>query len=616
MKTNKQKNLYWLIGLLIVVAFSAVMAYQVRSDFGKVEVTYAKIPVPDGHVITARLYRPKYATEQNKLPGVVTIHGGNNDKDTQAPASIELSRRGFVVLAMDMDGHGDNTAGLDMAVYGSGGLLGGDYAFDYLKNLPFVDETRVGATGHSMGGSESLKIAIARPEHKAVAPQDSCSAIDLSKMNNYICFLAGWEYSSSSNIDRKDNYYIDPVFYEGYGFTEPIEYDRLYGSFEDNTAFMISITRTTHPGQPPSHQMITKLLDWMRYALKDGKVDENWIQSSRHIYTYNDVFMGLALLAALGSLVPLTNLLLTIPFFTPVATPLPKGHVAKPKEWWKMALLNAFIAGITYPFLTQFGMWGPLAMKFLQAFPFLKLIIPNGFLTWYLGNALIFAILFFSWYGKKSKENKVTMYDMGVSYEQKKTKFDWGILGKTLLLGVLLVSWLYILVSISQSTLGVEFRVEWGTLKKFATIGRFKYFLIALIPTLIFMLLNMGLFFFGQARQKEYETDKKTQVIWWLKNCVASLPFLALILAFQYIPSMIFNKTLGWNLIGFTEWIKPIGGAEWMYTLSLFYVIPLFIVLIYLLTWFFRRTGKIYLGSLTIALIVAWILSVGHATLK
>ena len=56
MKPKIKKNLYWLIGLLIVVAFAVVMAYQVRSDFGKVEVSYVKISTKEGKYVTALLY--------------------------------------------------------------------------------------------------------------------------------------------------------------------------------------------------------------------------------------------------------------------------------------------------------------------------------------------------------------------------------------------------------------------------------------------------------------------------------------------------------------------------------------------------------------------------------
>jgi uncharacterized protein len=617
MKPTIKKSVNWLIALVLVVAFAAVMAFEVRSDFGKTEVTFVKIPAPDGHFVTARLYRPTYATAENKLPAVVDMHGGNNDKDTQAPAAIELSRRGFVVLAVDMDGHGDNTGVFDPAVMSSGGsVLGVDSAFDFVQKLPYVNAARVGLTGHSLGGMMSTGTALIRPDHWAVVPQDACQQTDLTKVHNYMCIKAAWE--SEPTTGRADAAFLTPAFYKDlYGYEQPIEANQVYGDFADGTAFEIAMIPVTHPGMPPSNQMVTTLVDWMRRSLMEGKMDEHWIPADQHIYVWYDIFMGLALLAALGTLIPLTNLLLATKLFEKVAQPMPKKYVASNKEWWKMATINALIAGITYPFLTEFGWFGTFGNWFQKVFPFLNLLHPNGLFVWMIVNAVIFVILFSSWYKKNSIEQKITMYDMGVSFDEKKTKFDWGVLGKTFLLALVLVGWLYLLVSISQAIFGVEFRVEYGTLKTFPTFNRFSQALIYFIPVLIFMLLNNGVFLFGQARQGESETESKTQLIWWLKNVFASLTFLGLILLLQNLPIMVFNTNYGFDLIGLTSLSDSLGaGGEWMMAIVLWYLIPLMIILTYFLTWFFRKTGKIYLGSTFVAMIIVWIWAVGNNILK
>lgn len=612
MNQQTRKSLLWLVGLLVVIVISVTLAFEVRSDFGKVAVTFVRIEAPDGHMVTGRLYRPKYATEQNPLPAVVAVHGGNNDKDTQAPAAIELARRGFVVLAADADGHGDNTAPFDPALFLTGqSMLGIDTAFDYVSSLPYVDPARVALTGHSLGGMMSTLTAMARPQHAAVVPQDACSGGDLTALHNYMCVYAAWE--SDPTAGRNDEFFYTPGFYEPYGYTSPIEANHQYGSFEDGSAFAIVINKSTHPGMPPSHQMVTSLLDWMRLSLKGGVIDAHWIPPMQHIYDWYDIFMGVALLAALGSTIPLTNLLLAIPFFGVVAQPLPTRYTAKPRAWWRMALLNALIAGITYPLLTQTGWFGTIGGAFQNALPFLNLLHPNGLLVWLVGNAIIMAFLFYFWYRKNSREHGITMYDMGVSFDEQRTKIDWSILGKTLLLAVLLAVWLYVLVASSQALLGVEFRVQYPTLKTFATGARFGQFLIYLLPVLIFMLLNLGIFLFGQARQPEYGGETKTQVRWWLKNWVATLSCLALILALQNVPIMFLNTNYGFDLIGLTALSASIGaGAEWMMAIVLWFLIPFFTVLLFFLTWFFRRTGRIYLGSAFAAIVVTWLWAVGN----
>ena len=59
-----------------------------------------------------KLYTPKTATAEPPAPGVLLLHGYQNDHETCAAYAIELARRGAVVLCLDEYGHGSTTAGL------------------------------------------------------------------------------------------------------------------------------------------------------------------------------------------------------------------------------------------------------------------------------------------------------------------------------------------------------------------------------------------------------------------------------------------------------------------------------------------------------------------------
>lgn len=59
-----------------------------------------------------KLYTPKTATAEPPAPGVLLLHGYQNDHETCAAYAIKLARRGAVVLCLDEYGHGSTTAGL------------------------------------------------------------------------------------------------------------------------------------------------------------------------------------------------------------------------------------------------------------------------------------------------------------------------------------------------------------------------------------------------------------------------------------------------------------------------------------------------------------------------
>ena len=100
------------------------------------------------------------------------VHAALRGDPLLVAQAIELSRRGFVVLAMDMTGHGNS----DAAVGQQG--FGGPAALRYLRGLPYVDTANVGLEGHSLGGGPVVAAAESAPDgYKAVVLEGSTPAI-------------------------------------------------------------------------------------------------------------------------------------------------------------------------------------------------------------------------------------------------------------------------------------------------------------------------------------------------------------------------------------------------------------------------------------------------------
>lgn len=109
-----------------------------------------------GTVKSGILYAPKSASSSNKLPAVVLTHGYLNNREHQLPFAVELARRGFVVLTIDREGHGNYENETDAsALMATNGLYD---SVKYVYNLPYVDQTRIGISGHSMGGYTTASV--------------------------------------------------------------------------------------------------------------------------------------------------------------------------------------------------------------------------------------------------------------------------------------------------------------------------------------------------------------------------------------------------------------------------------------------------------------------------
>jgi len=140
----------WLSIALILCLISMIGASAVQTSGGNIKMENLTWIGEAGNKVAATLYIPANATADNPAPAVVTVHGWWNNRGMQDLYSTELARRGYVVLAPDMYGHGDSefTTWEDLYVDGCGEYS----AVQLVASLPYVDAGRIGITGHSSGG--------------------------------------------------------------------------------------------------------------------------------------------------------------------------------------------------------------------------------------------------------------------------------------------------------------------------------------------------------------------------------------------------------------------------------------------------------------------------------
>lgn len=139
----------YLVISLILVLISMIGASAVQTSGGKVTVKDLRWETPSGHLMSALLFVPDSATADNPAPGIVTSHGWYNNREMQDLNFVEYSRRGYVVMSIDMYGHGnsDAVASTEWQKRGTGMYD----AVELMADLPYVDTSKIGVTGHSNG---------------------------------------------------------------------------------------------------------------------------------------------------------------------------------------------------------------------------------------------------------------------------------------------------------------------------------------------------------------------------------------------------------------------------------------------------------------------------------
>lgn len=159
-----------------------------------------------GVFATASLYVPD---GRGAFPAVIVTHGhwdGGRRSDLFQSVGHSLAQNGYVCLVMDAWGAGERTSEHEVHEY-HGSNLGASLmnigetllgmqvtdnirGVDLLSSFPFVDKERIGATGASGGGNQSMWLAAIDERIKAVVPVVSVGTFQSYILNsNCVCEL-------------------------------------------------------------------------------------------------------------------------------------------------------------------------------------------------------------------------------------------------------------------------------------------------------------------------------------------------------------------------------------------------------------------------------------------
>ena len=166
MKNNAR---FWVVIALLLCLISSVGASLFQTDFGQVEYHDMTFVTKSGHELDALLLVPKTATPSSKAPAIVVSHGWYNNREMQDLNYVEYARRGYVVLAISMYGHGDSEVLPSNTWWEDANNANGLYdGVKYVAELPFVDASRIGVTGHS-NGALACREAVLQDEEGLIA---------------------------------------------------------------------------------------------------------------------------------------------------------------------------------------------------------------------------------------------------------------------------------------------------------------------------------------------------------------------------------------------------------------------------------------------------------------
>lgn len=345
--SKKQRNV--LIISLVMILIGSFLANYFNTGKRSVDVERIYFDTDRGS-LSGLLYKPKDASDSSPRPTLVTTHGYLNSAEMQDAPSIEMSRRGYVVLALDQYDHGHSKGNAEntgtfmnfwpMSIYDAT-----EYMYD--KDYVLKDSDKNGiiaVSGHSMGGFSTTMAVMTDQEQfketgrKMILAQLSAGSdhtwqnimgIDTptiveSMDDRYIGKIAGqFDEFFFNNEDQAGSVvkksYVDTEEGKLILEEENPQSDTWYDS-KANGKRIIYQPYQTHPWNHFSKATTKNMLDFYDVAFSDYKDNIKDISSDNQIWMYKEGSEFIALIGFFIFIVNLAGILSDLNVFKKVKT--------------------------------------------------------------------------------------------------------------------------------------------------------------------------------------------------------------------------------------------------------------------------------------------------------
>lgn len=616
----------------------------------------------NGTVSSGLLYVPKNASATNKLPAVVVTHGYLNSREHQLPFAVELARRGFVVLAIDREGHGNSTelpGSFSSATWGAyagypSALMGGGVplyqAAAYLYYHDYVDQSAIAVTGHSMGGhatNQALGIdktaraaggtgILAGGMVQGYGPSNSSyhaeHSIGLLKAMDDEFFFASKFADGTASLCREYLQSTAGASFLGVAVTGTskdsinltntavyvagVQTEAEFGAKVNSPFRVIYQADEVHPQNHFSTESTGYMVDFM-YKLLGVPAGHEVIAQTRQVWQVKELFATIGLIAWFALIFPAADLLLDTPVFRSLKkkedsetgellTPALKG-VQKHVSYWLAAVATTLFSGFMIePIMSGSAGnidWTKLQQLFFTQNTYYAQDTTGKVATWAIASGLfaLFAVVVINIINRII--NQVRYKENAGQYNENPfaaAKIDsLGSFIKTILLTVTIVGGMYLILFANWGIFKVDFRLWTFNAKVFNVAQMLPTMLRYSVPFFIFYGIN-SMFNQGYRVTIAEKLGKWNEVITIAINALFNVLGIVIVIAIQYAT---FRST----------------GVLWQPGMNLNYIvlfpiIPILIIATVISRRLYVKTGNCWLGAMVNTLLFTMITVAGTAS--
>jgi len=277
---DRQPLYFTVLILFILIGSSFYLSWSVDRGMGEISVERLSIETAPGRSIETLIYSPRTANHFEPMPLVLTLHGLTGTKEGMYAFNVELARRNFTVVSIDLPGHGDSTAQFNisdfytMALYAYVAVRHVQATFDNINNESY------GVLTHSLGflvANELKDFPIAPRAYAAVGNVGKLSQDEFVDFPENLLFAVG---TFDEIVKRQDAL---QAIRNATGIDTAVD-NVTYGSLDSQTAYRLAFGPSNHVFEVVDSYLVSEAVSW----LVQGVQGESQILHTRnpadHVY--------------------------------------------------------------------------------------------------------------------------------------------------------------------------------------------------------------------------------------------------------------------------------------------------------------------------------------------
>jgi hypothetical protein len=530
MEKNKKGAVRFFVGCMAILIVCSIFIWGFQSSWGKVKIERIYLEGEDGTTISSLIYIPENATDETPAPVAVILHGRSNHAHSNDTWSLEMARRGFVVLSPDLQGGGESDPDIDRS---SQAITVAKYA----NELSFVEKDKINLIGYSAGTQTVLQTYAAMPDSvnsicEVFGPFMMQLAGGIDNVNTNFCMI-------KSTADQYDGHFVGNIEACRQYMSEISGIDNLKADTDYDwrgSVFRYSvISGTLHQTGNISGSTVTAIVDY-EMTVNQSPIA---LDASNQVWLWQQVFSAIACVTMMFLLASIINLLMQLDFFAKAANPVPVKPARAGKGWacakaWIIDFLFALvIPALIFVHVSAYVMkWTGTGTGWDKVLTSTNL---NGIMGWLIVSALI-GIVRMVIRSKRAKKDGVSLqlsdYALGGESE---ARIDWSKPAKGFLIGIIAIVFVFAWLWTIEGFAGINYQV-WN-LATYLKISPMR--IVRAIP---YVLIIFFVMFVGNMSQRILPSTGNERKDMWIAvavNTCMTASALFVLLMLQYGGSMI-----------------------------------------------------------------------------